>query len=110
MRNIVVKAPEEATVESVKELGKQLLATLEVASLEDLVTLDLSRVRRSDSSLAQLTIAFKAEAEARGLRCDVDDPGDDHSASHLLLCDASCETCSFRSFRNGLAKTDGGRR
>ena len=95
MLNVTVFAPEDAGIAAVSELRTELLAATEKAKAGSTIVLDLSRVERADSSLAQLIIALKAEAAAKDFSLSI--RGDDERSSlrALLSCDSEEDGCSL---------------
>ncbi len=94
MLDITVLAPEDAGIAAVSELRAELLSATERAKPGSAVVVDLSNVQKADSSLAQLIIALKAEAAAKGFSVNL--KGDEAAASlHAMLsCDSEDEGCS----------------
>jgi hypothetical protein len=105
---IRVRAPAESCVEAAAGIKAELLAALGRAGKGDRLVLDLSEVRKSDSSLAQLAIAFGKEAEARGLEASLAGDSGERSIWGMLGCDISCAACAFKSLDASVRKSGEG--
>jgi len=88
---ITVYAPEEAGIATIAGIREELLAAMVKTDRASTLVLDLSRTRKADSSLAQLIVALKTEAAAKGLRLVVKTEGDAQSLLSLLSCDSMDE-------------------
>lgn len=88
MLDITVVAPEEAGVSAVAGLKAELMSAMTKASPSSSIVFDISETRRVDSSLAQLIVALRAEAEARGLTVAIKGDDKDMSLNAMLACDA----------------------
>lgn len=108
MAEIRVRAPAESCVEAAAGIRAELLAALGRGGKGDRIVFDLSEVRKSDSSLAQLAIAFGKEAEGRGLEASLAGDSGERSIWGMLGCDISCATCAFKSFDASVKKAGKG--
>ncbi len=96
MLDITIVAPEDAGISAVTALKAELMAALEKASSGSSILLDISATKRADSSLAQLIVAFRVEATAKG--CVVTIKGDDsnHALKSMLGCNTFDEPSGTR--------------
>lgn len=107
MAELLIKAPAESNIEAAAALKAELAAALDRAGAKDTLVFDLSDVRRSDSSLAQLAISLSREAAERGINaCLVGDTGE-RALSAMLGCDVNCEACAFKKFHEHTRKSAG---
>lgn len=98
MAEIKVRAPAESCIEAAEAVKAELLEALGRCGAGDRVVFDLSEVRKSDSSLAQIAIAFGKEAEGRGIEASLIGDSGERSIWGMLGCDISCAACAFKSF------------
>lgn len=91
MLDLTVHTPEDAGISAVAGIRVELMAAIEQARRGSTITLDLSRTRKSDSSLAQLIVSCKAEAAAKGLKLEVKAAGEEQSLLSMLSCDSMGE-------------------
>ncbi len=107
MAELLIKAPPESCVDAAAAIKAELAAALDRAGAKDTVIFDLSELRRSDSSLAQLALAFSAEAAERGIAARLDGDSGERALSAMLGCDVSCDACAFKKFHEHTRKASG---
>jgi hypothetical protein len=105
--DIVIKAPAESCIEAAAALKADLLAGIGRAGAKDTLVFDLSDVRRSDSSLAQLAISLSEEAAERGIQARLVGDAGERALSAMLGCDVSCDACAFKKFHEHTRKASG---
>ena len=88
MLDITVLAPEDSGVASVGAIKADLMAAMDKATPGSSIILDISKARRADSSLAQLIVAFRMEAEARGYAASVKSDDEQRAMLTMLCCDS----------------------
>lgn len=108
MLDITLMAPEDSGVASSATIKADLMAAMDKASSDSTITLDISKTMRADSSLAQLIVAFRAEALARGYTAMIKSP-DAYQAMLTMLCCDSFEKADFEQAPKKSLKPEAGR-
>ena len=88
MLDITVPAPEDSGIAAVSSIKADLMAAMDKASDGSTIILDIGKVIRADSSLAQLIVAFRNEAAARGYTASVKSDDERHAMLTMLCCDS----------------------
>jgi len=87
---ITVLAPEDSGIAAVAGIKAEFMAALKKAGSGSTIVFDMSKAKRTDSSLAQLVITLEREAAARDCKAVVKD-GDAHRSLRTMLCCDSLE-------------------
>jgi ABC-type transporter Mla MlaB component len=106
MHDITLTIPEDSRVAAIGDIKADMMNALDSAKTGASIILDLGKVRRADSSLAQLILSFKSEASAKGFSIRVKGDEGDYSLPALLCCDAIIEP--GKTERQGALNSGGG--
>ncbi|MBN2873760.1 MAG: hypothetical protein JXM71_01595 [Spirochaetales bacterium] len=107
MIDITVAIPEDAGIQAIAGIRTELAAAMEEAHAGAHITLNLGTMKKSDSSLAQLIIAFMVEARRRELTWTIRGNEGERSLYSMLCCDNAGDSCHI-GLQRGEAEPGGG--
>jgi len=86
--DITVLAPECSSITEVAAIKAELMTAMDKAGPKSSIILDITKTKRTDSSLAQLIFAFKIEAAAKGFNASIRSNDEGHAMRTMLYCDS----------------------